>query len=76
MDKYLTTQETAHELGVSVHTIRSWIIKGLIEARKISGVWLVNSNEVDRIKKDREPLAKRSNFFNKLFNERKKQHID
>ena len=76
MDKYLTTQETAHELGVSVHTIRSWIIKGLIEARKISGVWLVASNEVDRIKKDREPLARKPGFFNRIFNERTKQHID
>lgn len=52
-DKYLTTPEAAKLLGFSEDYIRHLIYSGKIKAEKIANRWVIKSNAVTKIKRER-----------------------
>jgi len=65
MDTYLSTQELADRLGVSVFTIRRYIRAGKLPAVKLDGVYRVSREDIAEFLKAREighepPLASAS----------------
>ncbi|RLG19528.1 hypothetical protein DRN74_06720 [Candidatus Micrarchaeota archaeon] len=54
-DKWLDTKEASRLLGVSSDTVRKWIKRGKIRARKVEGRWLIERDslpDVSRTKRD------------------------
>ena len=54
-DNLLDTKETSRLLGVSTDTIRKWIKRGKIRARKVEGRWMIERDslpEMSRTKQD------------------------
>ena len=54
-DKWLDTKEASRLLGVSSDTVRKWIKRGKIRARKVEGRWLIERDslpDVSRTKQD------------------------
>jgi excisionase family DNA binding protein len=54
MDTYLSTQELADRLGVSVFTIRRYIRAGKLPAVKLDGVYRVSREDIAEFLKARE----------------------
>ena len=46
---FYTTTEAAKMLKVNARTIRRWIDKGYIQAKKIGGRWRIPASEVERL---------------------------
>lgn len=51
----MTTTEAATYLGFAEDTVRRYIQRGLIQARKFGPVYLVTKMECDRYRKQRRP---------------------
>lgn len=54
MDTYVSTQELADRLGVSVFTIRRYIRAGKLPAVKLDGVYRVSREDIAEFLKSRE----------------------
>jgi excisionase family DNA binding protein len=54
MSSYLTTQEVADRLGISVFTIRRYIRAGKLRAVKLDGVYRLSREELAEFLKSRE----------------------
>jgi excisionase family DNA binding protein len=54
MSTYLTTQEVADRLGVSVFTIRRYIRAGQLRAIKLDGVYRIGRDDMAAFLKARE----------------------
>lgn len=54
MDTYMSTQEVADRLGVSVFTIRRYIRSGKLRAVKLEGSYRVSREEMTEFLKARE----------------------
>lgn len=50
-----TPKEIAEEYGFSVSQIRKLICKGLIKAEKFGRFYVINSNDVKKLKRRRKP---------------------
>lgn len=76
INNYLTTEETAKVLNMSVLTIRLWLQKGKLTGTKISGIWFVPGEEIERMKRERAPMLKKPGLFKRLIGEGKKRNIN
>ena len=47
MGDFISTSETAKRLGVTVRRVQELVSSGQLEARKVSGIWLVDSDSVE-----------------------------
>lgn len=47
-DTVLTTTEAARRMGLSEHTVRIYIGRGLIQARKLGPIRVITATECDR----------------------------
>jgi excisionase family DNA binding protein len=47
--KFLTVQSAAHQLGLSVWTVRAWCYHGKITSAKLGSRLMVPAGELDRI---------------------------
>jgi excisionase family DNA binding protein len=54
MDTYMSTQEVADRLGVSVFTIRRYIRSGKLRAVRLEGVYRVSRQDMTEFLKARE----------------------
>jgi excisionase family DNA binding protein len=54
MTNYLTTQEVADRLGVSVFTIRRYVRSGKLKAVRLEGSYRVSRDELQAFLRDRE----------------------
>jgi excisionase family DNA binding protein len=54
MSNYLTTQEVADRLGVSVFTIRRYVRSGKLKAVRLEGSYRVSRDELQAFLRDRE----------------------
>lgn len=54
-DTVLTTVEAAKRMGLSENTIRAYIERGLIKAKKLGPIWLVTAAECDRYTREKRP---------------------
>lgn len=50
MDKKLTAQEVADQLGYSVRHVQRLLRLGAIQGERFSRVWIVDEAEVERVK--------------------------
>ena len=75
-NNYFTTEETAKALNVSLFTIRLWLQKGKLTGTKISGIWFVPDEEIERLKRERAPMLKKPGLFKRLIGEGKKRNIN
>ena len=50
MDKPLTTREAAAELGYSIRHLYRLLENGTIQGERFSHVWMIDPQEVERIK--------------------------
>lgn len=50
MSEPLTAEQTAQELGYHLHHVYRLLRAGKIKARRFSGAWLIDRQEVERIK--------------------------
>jgi excisionase family DNA binding protein len=69
MNEPLTAEQAAKELGYHLHHVYRMMRSGKLKARRFSGVWLTDRQEVERIKalqgpKGRLPRAKRGEHEN------------
>ena len=53
VDTVYTTSEASDYLGLSRHTVRKYIERGLIKAKKMGSINLVTKKECDRYKNNR-----------------------
>ena len=44
--KHITTEEAGQRLGVTAHTIRTWIREGNLRAEKVGRSWIVEEASV------------------------------
>lgn len=51
----LTVAEAAKRMGFSEHTVRAYIDRELIRARKLGPIWLIKASECDRYLRERRP---------------------
>jgi excisionase family DNA binding protein len=51
----LTVAEAAKRMELSEHTVRAYIERGLIKARKLGQMWLITAAECDRYLRERRP---------------------
>lgn len=54
-DVVFTTREAADYLGLAEDTVRQYIHRGLIFAKKIGSINVVTRSECERYKRDRRP---------------------
>lgn len=54
-DTVLTTTEAAKRMGLSEHTVRAYIVRGLLKAKKLGPIWLLTASECDRYKNEKRP---------------------
>lgn len=54
-DTAMTTAEAANFLGFAEDTVRQYIRRGLIRAKKFGPVYLVTKSECERYRKERRP---------------------
>jgi excisionase family DNA binding protein len=61
----LTVTEAAKRLGVGVGRVHQFIAEGRLKAAKTGAIWLVPSEEVDRLKSIPRPTGKppKKNLF-------------
>lgn len=54
VEKNFNIKQTAKILGIQVRTVREWIKKGKISAKKYNScpMWFISEKEIDRIQKD------------------------
>ena len=54
VEKNFNIKQTARILGIQVRTVREWIKKGKISAKKYNScpMWFISEKEIDRIQKD------------------------
>lgn len=57
-----TLQEFSQLTGIKIRTLRSWIVKGQLKARKVANEngwerWYVNASEIDRIEQKKRKKA-------------------
>lgn len=50
MKQFLTTEEVAKKLGVSVRRIRQLLQAGKFSAKKIGRDWIIDSNSIAEVK--------------------------
>lgn len=50
MSEPLTAQEAADELGYHIHHLYRLLRSGTIEARQFNRVWMIDRQEVERVK--------------------------
>jgi hypothetical protein len=50
MSDELTTQEVAQELGYNIKYVRQLLRRGIIHGRQFNRVWIIDREEVERIK--------------------------
>ena len=55
--RYLSVEDTAKYLGLSIKTIYSWAEKGAIPAYKVGRVWRFDKMELDGFVKGQRPEA-------------------
>lgn len=55
VDTVYTTAEASNYLGLSEHTVRKYIERGLIKAKKMGSINLVTKKECDRYRKEKRP---------------------
>jgi excisionase family DNA binding protein len=54
-DTVFTTTEASTYLGLSEHTVRKYIERGLIKAKKVGTLNLVTKTECDRYRREKRP---------------------
>lgn len=54
IEKNYSIKQAAKLLGIQVRTVREWLRKGTIKAKKYEGcpMWFISEKELDRIQKD------------------------
>lgn len=52
MADWITVQSASRKAGVSDRTIRNWIAKGRITAKKERGIWLIDPDSLTEIGKE------------------------
>lgn len=54
IEKNYSIKQAAKLLGIQVRTVREWLRKGTIKAKKYEGcpMWFISEKEIDRIQKD------------------------
>lgn len=57
-DTVLTTTEAAKRMGLSEHTVRIYIGRGLIRARKLGPIRVVTATECDRYMREKRPRGR------------------
>lgn len=55
MGEKLTTEQAAKELGYHVDHVRRLLRAGIIQAEKFNRVWMIDRQEVERIRKLQGP---------------------
>ena len=50
MDELLTTRQAADELGYHTHHLYKLLRNGTIKARQFNRVWMIDRQEVERVK--------------------------
>ncbi|MBI3943647.1 MAG: helix-turn-helix domain-containing protein [Chloroflexi bacterium] len=56
--EYLTTEEVARELGISVFTVRRYVRNGILRAVKLEGAYRIRRRDFEEFLKRRETDAK------------------
>ena len=54
-DTVLTTTEAAKRMRLSEHTVRAYIDRGLLRAKKLGPIWLITATECDRYSREKRP---------------------
>jgi excisionase family DNA binding protein len=54
-DTVLTTTEAAKRMKLSEHTVRAYIDRKILKARKLGPIWLLTASECDRYLRERRP---------------------
>jgi excisionase family DNA binding protein len=57
---YLTTEETAKRLDVSVRQVQNLITDGKLKAERVGREWLIPLDEVERYQRERKPAGRPS----------------
>jgi excisionase family DNA binding protein len=50
MERPLTTEEAAEELGYHVNHVRRLLRAGTLEGERVGGLWLIDREEVERVR--------------------------
>jgi excisionase family DNA binding protein len=50
MDSLMTAQQAADELGYHIKHVYHWLKQGTIHARQFNRVWMIDRQEVERVK--------------------------
>jgi len=59
--RLVTVGEAGRTLGVCADTIRAWCARGILNARRDPRGWrFFTADEIERVKRDREPKPDRS----------------
>jgi excisionase family DNA binding protein len=48
--KFISTKEAARIIGVSQRRVQQFVTQGRLQAHKVAGVWLVNQDDLDKVK--------------------------
>lgn len=57
-DTVLTTTEAAKRMGLSEHTVRIYIGRGLLQARKLGPIRVLTASECDRYSREKRPRGR------------------
>lgn len=52
--EYISTEQAAKELGVTMRRVQAMIQAGRLKAEKLGGVWLIHPRDLDAVR-DRKP---------------------
>ena len=54
IEKNYSIKQTAKLLGIQVRTVREWLRKGMIKAKKYEGcpMWFIPESEIERLQKE------------------------
>ena len=54
VEKNYSIKQAAQTLGITVRTVREWLRKGMIKAKKYEGcpMWFIPESEIERLQKE------------------------
>lgn len=54
IEKNYSIKQAAKLLGIQVRTVREWLRKGMIKAKKYEGcpMWFISESEIEKIQKE------------------------
>lgn len=54
VEKNYSIKQAAQTLGITVRTVREWLKKGMIKAKKYEGcpMWFIPESEIERLQKE------------------------